>query len=938
MAKKTVHIVPYTHWDREYQWEFERTRMRLVDCIDHLLDLMEEEPEFKSFLLDGQFSLIEDYLEIRPERKDALVQLVKEGRLEIGPWYTLPDCVPVHCETVVRNLMYGFRKSEDFGGAMRVGYSVYSFGQIAQMPQIYAHFGIDTVLFHKNVDPSRTKYHEFIWEAPDGTRALATRLGPLARWNFFYEGHIPIVYDREPEHTDWQYRWGDGLGKVFHTANPDDYGWCYEILDPEASFHPMRIKEAMARALQTTEGTACPEDVLLFDGIDGAEPHPLTPQIYAEIQRQYVDELDIVHGTLTEYVAKLKASLAGREDLDVLEGAMRDGPTGAAHGDIMTVHPEILNASGLAEKALMQYAERLSALAWLQGIAEYPTTYLDKAWKLLFQSQAHDSLHGLGPATLVEGQLARLDQVCATSRGLEHRALQSITKEINTSKIKSAEFFLAVFNTTSFERTEIAEAYVDLPADVRLDYLIIEDMDGKRMPVQEMERIEGHAGVRHPHSRNMPYHSTKAHLFFLAAGIPAMGYKTYTLKWAVKPDSSHSHEEWESPRIPADSLLTGPYQAENEVVRLSINPDGTFDVMDKETHCLYRNLNYFMDEAETGSMWVSKTPANCQRVYSLGKPADISVAFQGPLAAAFDIRTALCLPAEYDGRTNQRSEYRKEMPISLRVTIWKTSPLVGVELKVDNTIKDHYLRICFPTEIKSERTWAEEGFTVTNYPVKPSRDGELRGKELARHPAQLWFDLWDGERGLAILTETAKDYEIAEHDIPGVMAMGILRGVRLRFPCDEHIQMEYPGDESAQALGMHTLRYAVMPHSQRWDHAGLSRRAQTYRVPVRVCQFGRQEGALPVKKSFLAIEDANLILAAFKKAEDRDSIIVRFVNATGAEKTVKLKVGFPVEEAYEASLNEERLKPLPCENGEVSVTAGKGKIMTIEFVPAREAN
>lgn len=28
MPRRKVHIVTYTHWDREFRWEFERTRMR----------------------------------------------------------------------------------------------------------------------------------------------------------------------------------------------------------------------------------------------------------------------------------------------------------------------------------------------------------------------------------------------------------------------------------------------------------------------------------------------------------------------------------------------------------------------------------------------------------------------------------------------------------------------------------------------------------------------------------------------------------------------------------------------------------------------------------------------------------------------------------------------------------------------------------------------
>lgn len=68
MSKKTVHVVSYTHWDREFRWQFELTRMKLVDCIDRLLEIMTEKPEFKYFLMDGQASLLDDYLEIRPKQ------------------------------------------------------------------------------------------------------------------------------------------------------------------------------------------------------------------------------------------------------------------------------------------------------------------------------------------------------------------------------------------------------------------------------------------------------------------------------------------------------------------------------------------------------------------------------------------------------------------------------------------------------------------------------------------------------------------------------------------------------------------------------------------------------------------------------------------------------------------------------------------------------
>ena len=57
---RKVHIVTYTHWDREFRWEFERTRMRLVDLFDHLFEIMEQKPDYRSFLCDGQLTLIEE--------------------------------------------------------------------------------------------------------------------------------------------------------------------------------------------------------------------------------------------------------------------------------------------------------------------------------------------------------------------------------------------------------------------------------------------------------------------------------------------------------------------------------------------------------------------------------------------------------------------------------------------------------------------------------------------------------------------------------------------------------------------------------------------------------------------------------------------------------------------------------------------------------------
>lgn len=929
MARTRVHIVRYTHWDREFRWEFERTRMRLVDCLDHLLDIMESDPDYKSFMLDGQFTLVEDYLEIRPEKRATIERLVREGRLEAGPWFTLPDCAPVNGESVVRNLAYGLKRADQCGGAMRCGYNVFSFGQIAQLPQIYAQFGIDTIIFYKYMDASRTKYPEFIWEGPDGTRALASRLGPEARWNFFFAGHIPIMYDRDPWHKEWRYTWGD-LGKVFHTADPEGRGWFYEILDPETAYHPTRIKEGMERTLKTVQSTAMPESVLFFDGTDFTEPHPLSPQVYAEIQKLFPDH-EIIQSRLGDYLAELREKLQGRKDLDVVRGAMRDGPVGAVHTDVMSVHPEMLIENSHAENTLLRWAEPLSTIAWAHGISSYPATYLEKIWRLLFQSHAHDSLHGLGPVTLAEGELGRLKQAHVISKGLLRKGLENITKEIDTSGIEGSEYFLAVHNPSAVARTEVVEAYVDVPADVQLKHVVIEDLDGNPVAVQEAGRQQTRAGVYHPRSRNMPFYCTKVHIYFEAANVPAMGHKVFKLKWEQKNEYPYPHEDWDPPRILADSLLSGPNQAENDLVRVRANADGTFDLTDKATGHVYPSLNYFLDQGETGNMWMSDPPANDAVIRSLGQPAQVAIAASGPLAVVFDVRQTLHLPASYDWTAQRRSEATVAVPVQVRATLRKGQPYLEVETEIDNRARDHYLKVCFPTGLQAEKTWAEGAFTVTEFPVAPGRNGELRGPALARHPAQLWFDLFDGKKGLAVLSDAAKDYEVLEHDETGTLAMGLVRGVRLRIPCDNRLWMEYPGDESAQSLRPFRYRYALQPHTKMWDKAGLYPSALAFNTPLRACQFGRQEGQFPAEHSFLSLDGDSVVLSAVKKADERDAVIVRFFNPTGKDAKATLRVALPVKQARLLKLSEEPDRDLKLKDGVVEVPAPKGAIVTVEL-------
>ena len=52
--------------------------MKLIELVDNILDKAENDPEFGGFFLDGQVIAIDDYLEIRPEKRAQVEKCIRE--------------------------------------------------------------------------------------------------------------------------------------------------------------------------------------------------------------------------------------------------------------------------------------------------------------------------------------------------------------------------------------------------------------------------------------------------------------------------------------------------------------------------------------------------------------------------------------------------------------------------------------------------------------------------------------------------------------------------------------------------------------------------------------------------------------------------------------------------------------------------------------------
>lgn len=200
--KTTVHIVPHTHWDREWYMAFERHRMRLVELLDTLIETMEQNPAYTCYHLDGQAVIVEDYLEIRPQNRERLYRLIREGRIQVGPWYVLQDEFLTSGESQIRNMEEGFRVCQEMGvQPVMTGYFPDAFGNISQMPQILRGFDIDNAAFGRGiseiqfdnqvVEGKNPNPSEWRWRSPDGSEVIGIM---FSHW---YHNAMELPADKE---------------------------------------------------------------------------------------------------------------------------------------------------------------------------------------------------------------------------------------------------------------------------------------------------------------------------------------------------------------------------------------------------------------------------------------------------------------------------------------------------------------------------------------------------------------------------------------------------------------------------------------------------------------------------------------------------------------------------------------------------------------------
>lgn len=923
--KCTIHVLPNTHWDREWRFPFQETRLYLLDLVDRMLALMETQPEYQYFNFDSQTVFLDDYLELKPGNRERLARLISDKRLIVGPWYTLPEMNVIHGESIVRNLLMGQRIGDAFGNTGRVGYTPTSYGQVSQIAQIYDGFDIDGIIFYRGLHDVECD-NEYILEGADGTQILGIRVSPNVGRGAFY-----LYVEARTMHEDGYqgYRWDMGH-LPFHVCRAE----CDHEEEPRLlaspfaeTFNPKPIAEGVQAAMDEALRDATSPVLCLFDGMDSTGPNQYLPRILKECNKVNPD-WEFRLSSLPVYLEHLKENL-DRSRLKVLKGERRrpshDKAFNAFLKDSMSSRMYLKIRNAQVERALAIWAEPFSVLAAHQG-HPYNEVALVMAWKHVLANHSHDSIGGLSPDQIHKDMGHKFDQAFLLGDGLMKQSLGAIVSGIDTSDADAGDVMITVFNPTPQTRDEVVDCYIDLPRDEEVGYtpFSIYDAEGNTIIQQVLGREQSYLIATEKTVLPMAFDTWKWHVAFETKALPPMGFATYTVKKIDAPRKLNYGTQCAATNV-----------MENEFLRVAIEPNGTLTVTEKASGEVYRNLNFFEDNGECGDPWWHWAPPSDRFFNTLGSRAEIVKEEDGPVLTRFSVKVRLPLPV---GVADTKMERRDEMDvvaITSQVTLRRGVPRIEVKTVIDNTVKDHRLRMMAEAGFRAEASHAHCQFDVVERPTELEDTSEWLEMQTGTNPMNGYHGAFNGQRGLAVLSLGLTEYEVRPDEV-GTIATTLMRNYQ--YPKMNALlregRVERVGNEGSQMPGKQDFEYAFCFHADSWEKAGLMKQMNAFRYPVIPTHHGRHEGKLFGKRqSFLRLEPENLCLTTMKKAETRPSVIVRFYNPTGQTLEGSLWSHYEIKEAYLNNLKEDRGLALPVAEGhQISLSVAPKKIITLELV------
>ena len=908
----TIHLVPHTHWDREWYRPFQSFRMQLVDLVDRVMEMLEADPDF-AFTLDGQLATVDDYLEIRPEQEERLRRHVRSGRLAIGPWQILMDEFLVSGETLVRNLERGWERANDFGGPMRAGYLPDMFGHVAQMPQILRGAGLDDAIVWRGI-PAAIDRHAFRWESPDGSWVRAEYL-PAGYGNAVGMFVVPDRLDAAAE------RFGEWARPWFGT-------------DP----------------------------VLAMYGTDHAAPEPELAALVSRLNEvQQVARMRI--STLAQYLAAAPELTA---EAPTWRGEMRSGARANVLMGVASARIDIKQAAGSTETVLERYAEPLSALHLTADA--WPAAFLRLAWGKVIENSAHDSICGCSIDPVVDQVLVRFAEAHQIGSTLARRAAIGVASLAPRGSI-------AVLSPSPVTRSGLVEAELPVPDEWETVALELADGSrvgtqetARKESLLFDEALRGSEAediFRRFHGREIFDHAWNGYRIdgrtvtfavdhdadppwldvdeLRAEVVAAMGAFPDD-EWRIRIVARSRRTLAASVPVPAlgwTALRPVPGAAEvtdavrvgddgrslaNGLITLVVADDGTLSLTAADGATTDR-VGQIIDGGDYGDSYNYAPPAT-DTVIDAPRGVNVSSDLSGPVRARILVVRDFDWPRGLLPDGSGRSAEVAPTPVTMAVELRAGEPFVRVEVSFDNASGDHRVRFHAPLPRRADHSSAEGQFAVVERGL--SGEGGYREEPIATFPAHGWVDAG----GLAILLDHLGEYEVL--DDGGALALTVLRSTGLISRNANPYRQDPAGPEmtipNAQLRGPWRIGFALYPHADGWEDGGVAAAAERYRHPL----LWAHGGAAPdtswppagAGEATLTLEGEQVDLSAVRRRDD-GWIEVRIVNLAPEAGRAVLRGGLT--EAREASLRGKPGDPLSVTDGVLALELRAAEIRTVQL-------
>jgi mannosylglycerate hydrolase len=870
-----VHVVPHTHWDREWYRPLGRFRQRLVALVDELLD--DPPPHGESFLLDGQAVVLEDYLEVRPERREALAALLREGRLQAGPWYVLADELIPSGEALVRNLLLGRRVLASSGAeAPPVLYCPDSFGHPATMPLLARGFGLPLVI---------------AWRGFGGARWPA---GDTFEWRTAAGGSVVLFHLPRSG-----YEYGSAL-----PAEPD-----------AAAARWTRMRRELGARSST--------GVLLVQ--NGADHHALQPryrEALAALEEAAAPDDEVHPSSLRRFATALLGAAAERE-LPAVQGELRDsyGYTWTLQGTFATrAYQKRENAR--VERLLLREAEPFAALARLHG-ATSRLPLLVSAWRALLQCHPHDTLCGCSVDQVADAMDTRLADARVQGEGIVADALLDLARhDPVVARERRADWrpLVLVRNRAPRARGGVAivqlkQFVADVPVgpgsaapSVPADGPAAVRVHGTRalQPLQRYRAFDRTESPRH-YPDNDLVSVTEAAIW--TQPVPALGVV------ALEQRDGGRAGKGEVPNpVWGDSR-----SLENGRLRVEIGTDGAVALHDLPSGRRLEPLLAIEDRVDTGDLY---TPS-IRDVAGSARFDGARLLQKGPLRAVLRMRWRI-----EDARGRRTARDRLEIDLVLDAD----ASFLRIEVRGENHRDDHRLRLGVHTGLSEAEVRADAAFAVVRRaPLRvPPADAAVETPP-STAPLHRYVSLFAGDRGATLYSDGLAEYEATEQ---GTVWITLLRAVG---ELSRNDLPERPGHAGwptptpgAQCHRPVAASLAVMLHrgdDDRTRHL-IEQTADDVFLPL-TGETLRSALHRPDPIDGVALEGEGLAFSALKESEDGEWIVARCVNRLDYEVAGAWRFGAPIREARLARLDETVVAELVVRDGVVEFRAGAYEVVTV---------